>query len=683
LKDPANSEELTRILASHVLLQVYPSEFLVNGSQVITLGGLPIDIITTDGSIMLNGATVVLADVLANNGIAHAIDALLTGSGASAPGTVNVVLESDTEFSILDAALALVGLNDTFEAHATVYTVFAPVDSAFENLDQDFWSKLQTPSWSVHLQNLLDMHVVDGGVLSAVDLTEGMAITMRNGETVTVNVDQNGIALTSPSTNGSLVTESDLVAAFGVVHKIDSVLLPSFYEKDLLALKGTLAGFDILFDLIDRADISRNIGSVDVTVLAPNDDAFVALGSSTLKRLIDPDNLAELQQLLASHVLTTVYPLSLFEDGTTLKSLGGLAINVTVTEDKVQFNEATVVNANVLALNGIVHTIDRVLGISPLSTIEETLIREADLSMFSSAYFSADLNGSLNDTSGFTVFAPVDSAFAAIDEAYLTRLLSPNWVLHLQNMLNFHITETDYLLQDLVDGLEISMRNGERIVVKSNATDLYVFSPNTNVSMVVEADLVVFNGVVQKMDAVLLPSFFSQDALSLRESNDRFTIFFDLIALAKLESTLRQGVLTLLIPTNQAFLAVGNETMDFLMDPKNNLELENVLAQHILDEVYPSVLLKDGDVLTTIGNLEIDVVRANGAVKLNDATVELADFLFNNGIAHAIDRVITLDPNIPSPAPRESSPASAASHQTSARFLWLTVLGVLLVAVGQ
>ena len=78
LTDPVNVDALVEVLTYHVLPDVYPSTLLTDGMMIDTLEGTPVTVSATMGSVMFNGATVGLPDLLANNGIVHVIDTVLT-----------------------------------------------------------------------------------------------------------------------------------------------------------------------------------------------------------------------------------------------------------------------------------------------------------------------------------------------------------------------------------------------------------------------------------------------------------------------------------------------------------------------------------------------------------------------------------------------------------------------------
>ncbi len=129
------------------------------------------------------------------------------------------------EHSTLLKALQATGLADQAKG-AGPFTVFAPTNNAFSKVPSATLTELMKPSMKKQLTNILATHVVPGNVLAA-DLTDGQTLKTVNGETLTVS-KQNGTVIIKDGKGGSAtVTTPDIKATNGVVHSIDTVLMPS------------------------------------------------------------------------------------------------------------------------------------------------------------------------------------------------------------------------------------------------------------------------------------------------------------------------------------------------------------------------------------------------------------------------------------------------------------------------
>ncbi len=121
-------------------------------------------------------------------------------------------------FTTLAAALEAAGLVETLKGEGP-FTVFAPTDEAFAALPEGTVESLLEPENRDQLTAILTYHVVPGSVMSG-DLSDGMEAETVNGAPVTISTDD-GVMV-----NDATVTAADIEASNGVIHVIDSVLLP-------------------------------------------------------------------------------------------------------------------------------------------------------------------------------------------------------------------------------------------------------------------------------------------------------------------------------------------------------------------------------------------------------------------------------------------------------------------------
>ncbi len=121
-------------------------------------------------------------------------------------------------FNTLAAALTAAGLVETLKGPGP-FTVFAPTDAAFAALPAGTVEDLLKPENKDKLIAILTYHVIAGKVMST-DLTEGMMAATVNGAEVTITLDGGA------KVNGAVISAADIVATNGVIHVIDSVILP-------------------------------------------------------------------------------------------------------------------------------------------------------------------------------------------------------------------------------------------------------------------------------------------------------------------------------------------------------------------------------------------------------------------------------------------------------------------------
>ena len=169
-------------------------------------------------------------------------------------------------FKTLAAALGAAGLVDTMKSPGP-FTVFAPTDAAFAKLPAGTVEELIKPENKAKLTGILTYHVVSGKVMASTVVTmDGKKVPTVNGAEVTIKVGKDGVMV-----DAAMVTTTDIECDNGVIHVIDSVIMPS--EKK--AGKKGKENKTPLEDLVVGAEVVGKIKSV------MSYGAFVDIGAST------------------------------------------------------------------------------------------------------------------------------------------------------------------------------------------------------------------------------------------------------------------------------------------------------------------------------------------------------------------------------------------------------------------
>ena len=145
-------------------------------------------------------------------------------SNTASSETITELVAGNPEFSTLLAAVEAAGLAETLSGDGP-FTVFAPTDAAFAELPAGTLDSLLQPANQDQLTSILTYHVVPAEVMAA-DVEAGEVPTV-NSAPFTVAVDGEAVAITDGQGNQANVIETDIDASNGVVHVIDSVLLPA------------------------------------------------------------------------------------------------------------------------------------------------------------------------------------------------------------------------------------------------------------------------------------------------------------------------------------------------------------------------------------------------------------------------------------------------------------------------
>jgi len=160
----------------------------------------------------------ILSGLLLGTTVSLSTDALAGGgAGVATRPTIAGIVASDPNFSTLLAAVQAAGLVDTLNG-AGPFTVFAPTNAAFAKIPQDQLAALLNDRDA--LTRVLTYHVVPGRVTAAQVVNVRSAPTVA-GENLTVNVSGGVVRI-----NDARVTRTDIAASNGVIHVIDTVLLP-------------------------------------------------------------------------------------------------------------------------------------------------------------------------------------------------------------------------------------------------------------------------------------------------------------------------------------------------------------------------------------------------------------------------------------------------------------------------
>ena len=168
--------------------------------------------------VFINQAQVIVADIAADNGVVHVIDAVLLPEFPEPTTVVDIIVESE-DHTLLEAAVIEAGLVDALSAEGP-FTVFAPTDAAVVALTEALEITADELLALPNLADILLYHAV-GAEAFAADLSDGQLIETLQGGNVTVSITADGVFI-----NDAQVIVADLEADNGVVHVIDAVLLP-------------------------------------------------------------------------------------------------------------------------------------------------------------------------------------------------------------------------------------------------------------------------------------------------------------------------------------------------------------------------------------------------------------------------------------------------------------------------
>jgi transforming growth factor-beta-induced protein len=278
---------------------------------------------------------------------------LMTSAGfAFEKNIVETAVEAG-KFKTLAAALTAAGLVDAVKGTGP-FTVFAPTDEAFAKLPKGTVETLLKPENKAKLAAILTYHVVPGKVM-AKDVVKVTGAKSLNGQRIDVKVNGSTVMV-----DGAKVISTDIACTNGVIHVIDSVILPA--DGNIPAVADKAGSFKTLLAAAKAAGLVDALsGDKALTVFAPTDAAFAKLPAGTVESLLKPENKDKLAAILLYHVVEgRVYS----EDALAAKAaktLQGSSVNISVKDGAAYVEGAKIVTTDIDASNGVIHVIDSVI----------------------------------------------------------------------------------------------------------------------------------------------------------------------------------------------------------------------------------------------------------------------------------------------------------------------------------
>eukprot|EP00529_Nitzschia_sp_RCC80_P025813 CAMPEP_0113495032 /NCGR_PEP_ID=MMETSP0014_2-20120614/29405_1 /TAXON_ID=2857 /ORGANISM="Nitzschia sp." /LENGTH=353 /DNA_ID=CAMNT_0000388927 /DNA_START=170 /DNA_END=1231 /DNA_ORIENTATION=+ /assembly_acc=CAM_ASM_000159 len=290
-----------------------------------------------------------------------ALSALLAAASTTTTSAQNIVevAQSDEAFSTLVDLVVQADLVETLSTGDPL-TVFAPVNDAFDALPADVVANLLTDEWKLHLQDVLGYHVLPADVPASAIIDAGSVdATTLNGEDITAALVGESVVINEVST----VVTPDVPADNGLIHVVDTVLLPSWLSNSIVDRAVATPDLSTLVSLVTSAGLADTLSTGGpFTVFAPTNDAFTAVIAAATEALGTTDLPADLiSTLLTYHVVEGIAPASAITEGLELETLQGEVITFSLEGGAPTVNGAGIIATDVLANNGIVHVIDAVL----------------------------------------------------------------------------------------------------------------------------------------------------------------------------------------------------------------------------------------------------------------------------------------------------------------------------------
>jgi transforming growth factor-beta-induced protein len=586
-----NQELLRKLLGYHVISERVTADQLRPGATFTTFGGASLT--------LPEGFEVVTPDLEAENGLVHGINMVLAGN---LDVTDRLVVDG---YLTTDDAVSAAELDDDLQA-AGPFTIFAPINDAYDALPEGALDVLLDVDHNDGLlEKVLGFHVVPGRI-TASQVTPGATFTTLEGSTITIGQD-------------FTVVESSS-AANGIVHGITQVQTANLDITDQLALR-SISSLDAALTASRLDDDLQTDGPF--TLFAPTNDALagVTLTDTTLRR-----------NVLRFHVVPGRITADQLTPGARLTTIAGTELEVSVEQGRTFVDGVAVGEMAIGASNGLIYTLDGVLT-DDLNAFD--LIRVRGFSTTATRLQAAGLDDDLATLTGFTLFAPTNTAFSSVIGAD-TLAAARNATGLLAEVLQYHVVPQRLTLSQLTNGQTLTTLAGETLTIRVSGDSVLV-----NNTLVGAGNLRASNGIVHTLNGVLTGS------LELPETAR-------LLGLRSLTGALRQaglistleddGPFTLFAPTNAGF---GKVAADTLLSDEQDEVLGRVLRYHVVRGRILAENITDGQTVTALDGTTLTFqVNDAGDVSVNRVPLARADVMSSNGVVHTIDDVLTDNLNI-------------------------------------
>ncbi|WP_344741687.1 fasciclin domain-containing protein [Gaetbulibacter aestuarii] len=441
-------------------------------------------------------------------------DNVLENKLSQNPKNIGEIISENPDLTTLLSALEGANLLETLKT-TTTYTVFAPENSAFENVDLSALSEDE-------ITNVLLNHVIKTTTPDFTStMTTGYLSSMASGpENTNLSIFVNkGDAIVI---NGNAMINSDgedLGATNGIVQITDNLVMPATLVDHILANPD----YSMLAAAVEKADLVDVLNGSDIfTVFAPNDAAFekfmmdieAAFGWTSL----DDIPVDTLKEVLFYHVVAGKNLVSGDALDTTQSTVQGesLTIGKDGSIDDMSYTNTMLNLLDVQATNGVIHGVNKVLLPNTIfqAILDKTLniVERCDDRGFSSFTAAIEKVGltSMVSTDQLTAFAPNNGAFTTFFLTInnfdgLDDFDTPEELDALKSLVEYHLAAGSTLSSGLTPGMTIETLNGDAITYDESSMSIAPSHENAPNGTIVNADIGANNGVIHEIDNVLVP----------------------------------------------------------------------------------------------------------------------------------------------------------------------------------
>ncbi|KAI9445324.1 FAS1 domain-containing protein [Lactarius indigo] len=456
---------------------------------------------------------------------------------------------------------------------------------------------------------------------------------------------------------GVRVVKGPIDAGNGVLLGIEDILTVPPSLSDVVSTRSSTSYFH---RILTPAAITRLNETAELTIFVPVDSAWNALHPVEKLYLESEFATDDVLRILEMHAVVRngVKWSESFNPAINLTTLDGRELNVVTLSDKVMVSEAELVEPDIYASNGVLHTISSLL--IPEGTLQltpEKFLLALNCTNFVSMVHSVNLTHLINDTDAqYTILAPQDDVFTAYGDEELPKKGSDD----LKRLLKYHFLPGRWTPKTLKDGLLIETELDEpglagkaqvlqaSITGRSKEQAEFAHSISFGGAATIGEPIEINNTVVYFISRPLFPP---GNSLQIALPTLNFSSFIAAIFSADLADTIKTSPrTTLLVPHNDAFKRLGLLISAHLLSASATADLESVVLHHVIDDVvyardlqnstartYPTLEGSDLHVERTKAGT-ITLTSSGGWPGLNSEFIPM-DLLSETGAVHELSDV--------------------------------------------
>lgn len=285
-------------------------------------------------------------------------------------------------------------------------------------------------------------------------------------------------------------------------------------DNSIAGIASRTADLSILVEALNKVDLATTLSSSGTfTVFAPSNAAFTTFLASTPYATINDVPDAVLKEILLNHVIGSVKKSTDLSTGY-IKTLGKgassttntLSMYVNIGSNGVTLNGVSrVTAADIIATNGVVHLVDRVINLPTIVTHASANPNFSSLVGALTSPGQPDFISILSGTGPFTVFAPTNDAFTALNIELAPGGIAGVSPSNLTKVLQYHVVNGGILANSLTDGQVVQTLQMSQMFTIQLTTNARIRDANNRIAAITATDVQCANGVIHVLDKVLLP----------------------------------------------------------------------------------------------------------------------------------------------------------------------------------